>query len=160
MSIIASGVIGLSGLMYVALGASMLAARLRLGDKPIPHPLLATLYPSLFRRFQAVYDEQEPVGDELGMGTKDPRELVNEDLSFRLLAYLLLLLGLGRLASACFWGCAFIGIGLGSCVAEIAIVSNELLRHESVFLHRAMGVLMETVVVSLLYIGFGLPYCG
>lgn len=134
----------------------MLAARVQ--DKPVP--LLAAFYPSLFRRFQAVYDEQGGTcSDEIGMGTKDPRELVNEDLSFRLLAYLLLLLGLCRLVPACFWGCGYMAIGLGSCVAEVAIVSNELLRHESVLLHRAMRVLLETVVVSLIYIGCGVAYC-
>jgi hypothetical protein len=50
-------------------------------------------------------------------------------------------------------------IGLGTCVAEMAFVSNELLRHESLHLHRAMVVLFEGVFVTVVCMSTGVPHC-
>jgi hypothetical protein len=147
---------GLCGLIYVGLGASMLAVRVRWGEHTGISPYLASLYPLLFKRFQSA-EEGDCGQEEVGM--RDARELVNEDLGFRMLAYLLLLLGLSRLVSACYWGCGYLILGLATCAVEIAFVSNELLRHESVFLHRAMGVIFEIGVFSVLYISTCVPYC-
>lgn len=158
MSIVASGLVGLSGLVYGSLGASMLAARMRWGEHVGLSPYLASLYPSMFKRFRVVSEEVVDCEvDESGM--RQARDLVNEDLGFRMLAYLLLLLGLCRLVAAFYWGCGYMLLGLATCVAEIAFVSNELLRHESVFLHRAMGVIFETGVFCVLYISCCVPYC-
>ena len=43
--------------------------------------------------------------------------------------------------------------------AEIGIVCNELLRHDSMHLHRAMAVLFENMVLSLLYMSTAVPHC-
>lgn len=147
---IASGAMGLFGGAYCCLGVSMLTPGLSRAR------WLASLYPSLFKRFL----REEQGGEEgIGLGTRDTGELGREDLAFRELAYLLLLLGACRLASALYWGCGYVFLGLGTCFAEMAFVGHELLRHETVLLHRGMAVLFELCVLSLIYIGSALPYC-
>ena len=80
-------------------------------------------------------------------------------VAFRLLAYLLVFLGVCRLISACYWGCGYVYLGMASCVAEISVVVTELLHHRSVRLHRAMSVLLELGVLSEIYLGTAIPYC-
>ena len=64
-----------------------------------------------------------------------------------------------RVITCFYWGCGYVYLGLGSCVGEIALICNELLRFESMHLHGAMALLLETVVLALLYIGTAVPYC-
>ena len=85
--------------------------------------------------------------------------LPREDLAFRFLAYVLLLLGVCRLVSGLYWGCGYVALGLGTCLAEMGLLGYELLTHETVVLYRVMGVLCELVILSLVYIGSALPYC-
>lgn len=80
-------------------------------------------------------------------------------LQARLLAYVILLLGLCRLLSAMYWGCGYVFLGLISCLWEIGMLCNELLCHESVRVHKAMGMVLLNAAVSLLYIACALPYC-
>ena len=153
MSMIASGVMGLFGMAYCAMGMSMLVPGLdRWGQ-------MSTLYPSLFKRFLREPGGESDKESDIGAGTRDASDLQREDLAFRQLAYLLLLLGACRVASALYWGCGYVFLGLGTCFAEMAFVGHELLRHETVLLHRAMAVLSELCVLSLVYIGSALPYC-
>lgn len=122
---------------------------------------LGELYPSLFKRFlQTELAETEAGKDgEMGTGVRELVELVREDLAYRLLAYFLLGLGLLRLFVALHWGCGFVYLGLGTCIAEMSVVGHELLRHDAVRLHRGMSVLAELCVLSLIFIGTALPHC-
>ena len=161
MSIISSGIMGLDGLAYCGLGVCMLSPRLIGGQSP-GKPSLAALYPSLFKRFlhrEEGPEEQERCEGGIGEDTRDPVELVKEDLAFRLLGYLVLLMGVCRVVTSFYWGCGYIYLGLGTCLVEIAIVCNELLRHDSMFLHRAMTVLLENLVLSLVYMSTAVPHC-
>ncbi len=80
-------------------------------------------------------------------------------LAYRFLAYLLLFLGVCRVITCFYWGCGYVYLGLGSCVAEIGLICNELLQFDSMRLHGAMAILLETGVLALLYIGTAVPYC-
>lgn len=152
MSLIASGFMGLFGAGYCAIGASMLVPRL---DGWVG---LGSLYPSLFKRFlRAGGETPENPG---GKGEEEGEVLLpREDLAFRFLAYVLLLLGVCRLVSGLYWGCGYVALGLGTCLAEMGLLGYELLTHETVVLYRVMGVLCELVILSLVYIGSALPYC-
>jgi hypothetical protein len=159
MSLISSGIMGLDGLVYCGLGVGMLFPAWE-GHRDPKTPALSALYPSIFKRFVVVEPEEDGGGgEEVGEGTRDPMELVKSDLSFRLLGYLVLILGVCRVVTSFYWGCGYIYLGLGTCVIEIAIVCNELLRHDSMHLHRAMAVLFENMVLSLLYMSTAVPHC-
>lgn len=124
---------------------------------------LGALYPSVFKRFlqtELVEAGTAEAGDGgVGTGVRDLADLEKEDLGYRLLAYLLLLLGFLRLFVAFHWGCGFVLLGLCTCLAEMAVVGHELLRHDAVRLHRVMSVLGELCIVSLVFIGSALPQC-
>jgi hypothetical protein len=148
MSLLLSALLlGADGVLYLSLGACMLLAPC--ATIPPWCQQLARLYPSLFKGLAippAHGDEEEasPAQDLLGV---------------RLLGYLLAILGLCRLVTCFHWGCGYIYLGLATCLGEIAMLCHELLRHEALFLHRAMAVLLQNVAVSLIYIGAGVPYC-
>jgi membrane associated rhomboid family serine protease len=144
MSLLASALLlGADGAAYMLLGACMLLPPL--GAPPWSQQL-ARLYPSVFKGLLPQDDEEEarPGGGELAC---------------RMLAYLLLILGLCRLITCFHWGCGYIYLGLATCLAEIAMLCHELLRHEALLLHRAMAVVLQNMAVSLIYIGAGVPYC-
>ena len=148
MSVLASAIMGVDGLLYVGRGGCMLApARLQAMRD------LATVYPSLFRPLREVSSDPEvppqirPVSD-----------LVH-DLGYRMMGYLLLFVGVARLLTGMSWGCGYIYLGLWTCLAEMGMICNELLRQESMFLHGAMGVLMLNVFLSLAYVIAGVPHC-
>ena len=151
MSILTSCVMGLDGASYLLLGGCMLV--------PAWSEALAAMYPSIFKRFLLPQGVGEPEEDELGSGTREVARLEREDLAYRLLAYLLLVVGLARVITAFYWGCGYVYLGLGTCILEIALVCNELLRRESMLLHRAMAVLLENMVLSLLYMSTAVPSC-
>lgn len=149
MSLIVAGLLlGVDGAFYLGLAASMLLPP----GGPRWREQLARLYPSVFQPLPCHDDEedsQNPV-----VGAMEP-----SGLSYRLLGYLLAILGLCRLVTCFHWGCGYMYLGLITCLGEIAMLCHELLRHESLQIHRAMAVLMQNVGVSLLYIGAGVPYC-
>ena len=165
MSLTSSCVMAVYGVAYVAMGLIMLCPPLMRWDASLGvKPALATMYPSLFKRFLlAAHDGDgkcEEDEGELGAGlARDPPELARGDLAYRLLGYLVLLLGLCRLAAALSWSCSYVVLGLVTCVGEMAFVGYELVAHESMLLHGAMAVLSELVVLSLLYIGTAIPHC-
>jgi hypothetical protein len=149
MSVVSSAILGLNGACACVLGACMLVPRW--GETRG----LATLYPSLFKRFLL----EENSAGEIGFGTHDPVRLAKEDLALRLLAYLLLCLGVFRVGLACFWGCGYVFLGLASIALEMAFVSNELLLHDSAMLHRAVAVLLENALVAVLFMSTAAPHC-
>jgi hypothetical protein len=165
--IFASVVLGLDGILYCGLGLCMLIPSEYLTRRSSD---LARLYPSLFKAFlelpasQASFDgamsdsDSPPFHSVLNGSVRPIGELVRE-LGFRLLAYLLLLAGVCRIITGVHWGCGFVYLGLGTCLAEIGMICNELLREEAVLLHRGMVVLLCNVVLSLVYLSAGLPYC-
>ena len=148
MSLVIAGLLlGVDGAFYLALAASMLLPP----GGPQWRERLARLYPSVFKGSGAAVhhdDEEEP-----------PCAADPPGLSYRLLGYLLAILGLCRLVTCFHWGCGYMYLGLATCLGEIGMLCHELLRHESLQIHRAMAVLMQNVGVSLLYIGAGVPYC-
>jgi len=176
MSIISSGVMGLDGLAYCGLGVCMLSPSVSHNNND-GVPAMAALYPSLFKRFLLLPAQQQAssvasgvddVDDEnrcqhlggIGEDMQDPVRLARDDLAFRLLGYLVFLLGLCRIVTSFYWGCGYIYLGLGTCLVEIGIVCNELLRHESMLLNRAMTVLLENLVLSLVYMSTAVPHCS
>ena len=146
MSIVASGVMFLAGACYGLMGVSML-----LPLRQLSH--VAALYPSLFKRF---VQRDGVVGNA---AEEAVTEAGRDELAYRLLGYVLVLLGMCRLITALYWGCGYVYLGLGSCVAEVALVSHELLRHDAVHLHRAMAVLSEIVMLSLIFLSAAVPHC-
>ena len=163
MSIVGSGLMGVFGAGYCAMGLCMLVPgfnrKWASADGQKEWTGLGALYPSLFKRFlQTELGEGKDSG-EMGTGVRELVELVQEDLAYRLLGYFLLLLGMLRLFVALHWACGFVFLGLGTCLAEMAVVGHELVRHDAVRLHRGMSVLGELCVVSLIFIGTALPRC-
>jgi hypothetical protein len=158
--VLASVVMGLDGALYCVMGACMLYPSSILGRFD-----LARLYPSIFKTFltchqQSGYDEAdpEPPARPVVAVVRPLAELVHE-LAFRLLAYLLIMVGVSRLITGLHWGCGFIYLALCTCLAEIAMVCNELLREDSILLHGAMAVFLCNMALSLVYLSAGLPYC-
>jgi hypothetical protein len=154
MSVLSSVVMGLDGAVYCLLGVNMLNPWLVEGYSPF----LADLYPSLFKQLMRPGDDGK---GELGSNTGacEASESEHGALCHRLLAYLVLLLGISRLAIASCWGCGFVYLGLGTCILEMSIVSNELLRHDSMMLHRAVAVLLENALLSVVFMSMAAPYC-
>ena len=152
MSLLLSALLlGSDGAMYLCLGACMLLAPC--ATAPPWCQQLARLYPSLYKGLVLPSPPR-------GADDEDPEASAPPDfLGFRMLAYLLVILGLCRLVTCFHWGCGYIYLGLATCLGEIAMLCHELLRHEALFLHRAMAVLLQNVAVSLIYIGAGVPYC-
>jgi hypothetical protein len=153
MSILSSIVIGVHGALYFGAGVCMLlpatsSAFLR---------EWTSVYAMAFKPLRVVHATDDP--EE---GKADPsrlEELAQTDLGYRMLGYLLLLLGVCRVAAAVHWGCGYVYLGLATGVGEIFLVCNELLRFESMHLNRAVGVLLENMFVSILYISAAAPYC-
>jgi hypothetical protein len=154
MSVLSSVVMGLDGLGYCCLGANMLCPWAVEGYSPF----LAGLYPSLFKHLLCTSDDGS---GELGKSpvSQEVQSSIHEPLCRRLLAYLVLLFGISRLAISFCWGCGFVYLGLGSCIVEMAIISNELLRHDSLMLHRAVAVLLENALLSVVFMSMAAPYC-
>ena len=159
---VSSLLLGMDGLLYMGMGGCMLLVETRAWwCQP-----LAGAYPSLFRSSSPqARRELVPTVDDDGEScdaADEPHraEEPPHGLASRMLAYLLLLSGLCRFITCFHWGCGYIFLGLATCLCEIAMLCHELLRYESLLLHRTMGVLLCNVAVSLLYIGAGLPHCS
>jgi hypothetical protein len=162
--VLAAVLLGADGAAYVALGASMLLPRM--SQPPLDgawRDWLAGLYPSLFRGDPPHWQQDSGSDDAEETGQGEPRmaapPVVISPLCARLLGYLLAVVGVCRLVSCVHWGCGYMRLGLATCLAEMGMLCNELLRFESLHIHRCMAVLMLNVAVSLAYIGAGLPYC-
>lgn len=162
--VVASLLLGLDGGVYCALGLCMLFPSLTRRSSDA-----GKLYPSLFKMFleppppMCLGEDPEGTGSDqyhsvLNGHVRPLGELVHE-VGFRLLGYLLILAGVCRIITGIHWGCGFVYLGLGTCLAEIAMICNELLREESMLLHRAMTVLLCNVILSLVYLSAGLPHC-
>jgi hypothetical protein len=154
MSLLVAGLLlGVDGAFYLALAASMLLPP----GGPRWREQLARLYPSVFQppSAAACHEDEEDSQNPMPVAAMEP-----SGLSYRLLGYLLAILGLCRLVTCFHWGCGYMYLGLATCLGEIAMLCHELLRHDSLQIHRAMAVLMQNVAVSLLYIGAGVPYCS
>ena len=163
MSVIGSCLMGAFGVSYCAMGVCMLLPGLNrrwastAGQNEWAG--LGALYPSLFKRF--LQTEMGEAGEEtMGAGVRDLAELEKEDLAFRMVAYSVLLLGGLRVFVAVQWGCGVVSLGLLSCLAERGLVAHELLRHEAVCLTRAVSLLGELCIISLIFIGTSLPHCA
>jgi hypothetical protein len=149
MALLASVIMGLDGLVYIALGGCMLAPpRVALMRD------VATLYPALFKPLREVSADPEatPV-------IRPVSDLVH-DLGYRMMAYLLLLVGVARLLTCFHWGCGYVFLGMWTCLAEMGMICHELLRQESMYLHGAMGALMGNVFLGMSYILLAVPQCS
>jgi hypothetical protein len=148
--ILATVVLLLDGLWYVAMGACVL------WGAPCVSPTwrrkFVSLYLDIFKDFpsQGPAESVEAPSDE-SMG--------REALTWRFIAYTLLAFGVMRVVSSFHWGCGYVILGLTTCVGEIGLLCNELLCHDSARLHRAMAFVLCNVAVSLIYIGTALPSC-
>jgi hypothetical protein len=163
MSVIGSCLMGAFGVSYCAMGVCMLLPGLNrrwastAGQKEWAG--LGALYPSLFKWF--LQTELGESGEAtMGTGVRDLVELEKQDLAFRMVAYIILLLGGVRVFVALQWGCGVVCLGLLCCLAEMALVGHELLRHDAVCLTRAMSLLGELCIISLIFIGTSLPHCA
>lgn len=156
--------------LYIGLGMAMLSPRAHgVCVAELPEALFKRFSPMQCKRHGSVVEDC----DEAGSGDACDDEAVAEmmiegpistvtlgrGLDMRLMAYILLVLGLCRLTTAFYWGCGYVALGLGSCLAEICMLCHELLRHESVCTQRAVGMVLLNSAVSLLYIGLALPHC-
>jgi len=149
MSVLASAIMGLNGAAYMSLGACMLTPpRFQLMRD------MAAAYPSLFKPLREISSDPEAVPQ-----LRPVSDLVH-DLGYRMLGYLLLFVGAARLLTGMFWGCGYIVVGMWTCVAEMGLICNELLRQESMFLQGAMGVVMGNVFLALAYVMAGIPHCA
>ena len=149
LALLACCLLGVNGAVYVAMGGVML-----LGPEQGVAREFATAYASLFKAFRELpsLDSKAPPAM---LGTPDLRR----EIGFRVLSYLLLLMGIFRVLTAFHWECTFVYIGLSTYLSEIAIVCNELLAHESVLLHRGMAVILANVAFSIVYLANALPFC-
>jgi hypothetical protein len=148
MSVLASAIMGLDGLLYLGLGGCMLAA----GQVPAVRDL-AAVYPSLFKPLREV-----SVDPEVAPQLRPVPDLVH-DLGYRMMGYLLVFVGVARLLTSAFWGCGYVYLGLWTGLAEMGLICNELLRQESMFLHGAMAAIMANVFLVLAYVMMGVPHC-
>lgn len=112
------------------------------------------MYPALFKPLREVSADPEatPV-------IRPVSDLVH-DLGYRMMAYLLLLVGAARLLTSLNWGCGYVYLGLWTCLAEMGMVCHELLRQESMYLHGAMAVVMGNVFLGMSYIILAVPQCA
>ena len=159
MSILSSSVMGVDGAVYCGIGVCMLAPEVRWKHGNAELNRVATVYSCVFRRFQGECKSLEPSRQELERVPEESLETWKEDVCFRSVAYLLVVLGCCRSLSSFFWNCGYVYLGLGSCMLEIAFICNEIARHESLILHRGMIILLKNVGLSLLYISSAAPYC-
>ena len=149
MSWISTGILLADGLGYIGIGLAMLS------PYPITPVELITVYASAIKGWREYNTSPNPADVA---PVKAPHELAM-DFGYRLLAYLLVGLGLIRALTAFHWGCGYIHLGLATSLGEIAFLSHELLRYDSLLLHRAMAFMLLNVVLSIVYIANALPYC-
>lgn len=142
------------GLAYVCVGACVVwpppcaTASLR--------RQIARVYLGIFKDFPMV--DTAPVAEDEEAGALVGSAGVAA-LAWRLVAYVLIMVGLIRVTTSLFWGCGYVLLGLVTCVGEIGLLCNELLCHDSTRLHRTMAFVLHNVAISLFYIGTALPSC-
>ena len=144
MSILSSCIMGVHGLVYAGVGACMLL--------PAASNEWLRTHVLMFKPLRVVeHDEDAEAGR--------PEELAQNNLGYRVMGYLMILLGVCRLIASVHWGCGYVYLALITCAGEVGLVCNELLRYESMHLQRAVAVLLESMFVKILYIATALPYC-
>ena len=94
MTVIASIILGMDGLFYLALGTSMIC----LYHIPFLHQFVM-LYPSLFKLLKSTSSTSDEENESLVVS---PGSLIH-DLGFRILGYFLILLGVFRAITALHW---------------------------------------------------------
>jgi hypothetical protein len=147
LNLLASAVLGVDGFLYIVLGLNMLYG---LTDGVCRDVLL--LYTSLFKVFREC--TEPPVVPTIRT-TKDLRG----DLGFRMLACVLVVLGIFRVLTAFRWECMFVFIGVSTYMGEVALLCQELLVHESIWLHKGMFVILLNVGLTIVYLANALPSC-
>ena len=152
MSVISSIVLGLNGAVYVVMGGCMLYP----GDIGVSllRPYVSSLYASVFKPMCV---EDSETG---GVVTARRFEELRVELSYRILAYLIVVMGACRFLLCFFWGCGYVYVGLWTCIAEAALVCNELLLMESVNLHRGMLVLVCNAILGIVFVCLAVPHCS
>jgi len=149
MALLASVIMGLDGVVYMCLGACMLAPpRLAMLRE------VATLYPALFKPLREV--SADPEAETVIRPVSD---LVH-DLGYRMMAYMLVLVGVARLLTSFNWGCGYVFLGMWTCLAEMGMICNELLRQESMYMHGAVAAIMGNVFLGMSYIILAAPQCA
>ena len=156
--ILATLVLLVDGLVYIGLGMCVLFPWVCVNTawcRQFP-----SLYLFIFKDYAPLYG-----GDDGGVGRASEGHCDSDDgggrpqVGWRMVAYLLILLGICRVVTSFHWGCGYVMLGLVTCLAEIGFLCNELLWYESTRLHRTMAFVLHNVCVSLLYIGTALPHC-
>ena len=147
LNLLASAVLGVDGFLYIVLGLNMLYG---LTNSVCRDVLI--LYTSLFKVFREC---TEPPTVPSIRTTKDLRG----DLGFRMLACVLVVLGIFRVLTAFRWECMFVFIGVSTYMGEVALLCQELLVHESIWLHKAMFVILLNVGLTIVYLANALPSC-
>ena len=148
---------GAHGVMYFGVGVCMLVP----GTSSEWLREVSSVYAMMFKPLRVV-DEGGCDAEDGGETKARPErlaELAQSDLGYRLVGYLLVLLGVCRLVAGVHWGCGYVYLGLATGVGEVALVCNELLRYEALHLRRAVGVLLENMFVCILYVSAAIPYC-
>ena len=152
MSVFSSVVLGLNGVAYVVMGGCMLyPGEIRLS--PL-RPNASGLYASVFKALCL-----EDAENNAAVTVRFYDELKTE-LSYRILAYLILLMGVSRALLCFFWGCGYVYLGLWTCLAEAGMVCYELLLMDSVNLHRGMLVLACNFILSIIFVCLAVPHCS
>lgn len=169
---VASGVMLINGGVYCVLGVCMLTPVRAVGKRhQTQWSRLGGWYPSMFKNYMSLLqpeplrectipdDESRVEAGETDCAIETVEQFACKDLAFRLLAYLVFLIGFWRILAALFWACEYVFLGLGSCIAEIGIISLELLRHDSVMLPRTMLIMFLDVLLILIYLVPSLLFC-
>ena len=147
-NLLASAILGVDGFLYVIMGVNMLYGL----EKGFCRDVL-TLYTCLFKVFR------ETGENPLITGTIRPTEELRRDLGFRMLSCELVILGIFRIMTAFRWECTFVYIGVSTYLGEIALLCQELLIHESMWLHKAMLVVNLNLLLAIVYLANALPNC-
>jgi len=151
MFILTSALLACNGITYIWAGVSMLFL--------LPMEIyseISMLYPRTFRQFELI--ERKKDDAECNEETKKEED-VRDRLDYRLLGYWLVFLGIMRCMVAFCSSCLADRIGIFTFGVEILVLCNELLRLESVLLHRTMAIIFECVAMIIIHMAFKLPEC-
>ena len=150
MYILASALLVCNGTAYVWAGISMLFLL------PIEiYPDITMLYARIFRQFELL----EKKNDDPECDEEKKEDDIRDRLDYRLIGYWLVFLGILRCMVAFCSSCLADRIGMFTFGVEILVLCNELLRMESVLLHKTMAIIFECVVMIIIYMATKLPEC-
>ena len=126
------------------------------------YPEIAMVYPLIFKQFDQNSKKKEESEEDIiekHVDAGDTEGDVRDRLDYRLIGYWLVLLGLLRCLIAFCSSCFADRIGIFTFGVEILFLCNELLRVESVLLHRTMAMILECVVMIIICMAAKLPEC-